>query len=138
MKRVIEADKVYYVYTLDFVVDGVKYRGDVWVDVSSGVKIYTPEQQQAALERAVAVVREAADILKGIHDKATADAAAERLTELRQSFNGETREILNSMDHKTVIEAIEAAATLSDEEMKAHQKRLKDNDFYGSEKLKSL
>ena len=137
MKQVIEADKVYYVYTLDFVVDGVKYRGDVWVDVSSGIKIYTPEQQQAALEHAIAVVREAADILKGIHDKATADAAAERLPELRQSLYEETREILNSMDPKTVIEAIKAAAP-SDEELKAHQKRLKDNDFYGSEKLKSL
>lgn len=137
MKQVIEADKVYYVFTLDFVVDGVKYRGDVWVDVSSGVKIYTPEQQQAALERAVAVVREAADILRGIQDKATADAAAERLPELRQSLDEETREILNSMDHKTVFKALEAAG-LSDEEMKAHQKRLKDNDFYGSEKLKSF
>lgn len=134
MKQVVEADKVYYVYAVDFVKDGVKYRGDVWVDVTVGCKIYTPEQQKAALDRVVAIARESADIIRGVQDKASADAAAERLTELRAGLDEETRDILESIDYEIFIEAVREVVP-SDEEMETHRKRLDDNDCYGSEKL---
>lgn len=137
-KEVKHEGHVYHVVTADFVHENIKYRADVWVDVTAGYKTYTPEQQQAALEKLAATLQEISDILRGIKDKATADAAAEKLQELYKSCTSpELIDILMSMDREKVREAMKAAAP-SEEEMEAIRQRLKENDYYGSEKLKEL
>ena len=137
-KEVKHEGHVYLVVTADFVHENVKYRADVWVDVTAGYKTYTPEQQQAALEKLAATLQEISDILRGIKDKATADAAAEKLSELYKSCTSpELSDILMSMNREDVKNALKAS-TPSEEEMEAIRRRLKENDYYGSEKLKEL
>lgn len=133
----VEDSKVYKVLTVDFGKQGGKYRGDVWVDVSAGCKIYTPEQQQEALAKVTQYMREASRIALSVQDKASADAAADRLLEMKITVqNEELREILSSMEADVVAQAMMEA--VSEEEMNAAAKRIRENNYYGSEKLKEL
>lgn len=137
-KEVSEDGHVYQVFTADFVHEETKYRGDVWVDITSGCKAYTPEQQQAVLDKITGSIREVSAIVAGIKDKATADAAAERLPELIQVLmNPGDHDILLSIDEEKVQEAIKAASP-SKEEQRAIKERIIENDYYGSEKLKKI
>ena len=133
----VEGSKVYKVLTVDFGKQGRKYRGDVWVDVSAGCKIYTPEQQQEALAKVTQYMREISQIAMSVQDKASADAAADRLLELKKTVqNEELMDILSGMDAEVVSRAMKEA--VSEEEMNAASKRIRENNFYGSEKLKGL
>ncbi len=137
-KDVSEDGHVYKVFTADFVHEDIKYRGDVWVDITSGCKAYTPEQQQATLDKITGSIRELSAIVAGIKDKATADAAAERIPELIQVLmNPGDYDILLSMDQEKVQEAVKAASPPKDEQ-RAITERLRENDYYGSEKLKEV
>lgn len=137
MVQKVEDSKVYKVLTVDFGKQGSKYRGDVWVDVSAGCKIYTPEQQQEALAKVTQYMREASQVVLSVQDKASADAAADRLLEMKVTLqNEELMEILSSMESEVVSRAMKEA--VSEEEMDAASKRIRENNFYGSEKLKAL
>lgn len=137
MVQRVEESKVYKVLTVDFGKDGAKYRGDVWVDVSAGCKIYTPEQQLEALEKLLQHMRTVAQAVMSVEDKASADAAAEMMKETKNELQTEAlMEIISSMDAEVVSKAMKDA--VSEKEIDAAIERIRENDYYGSEKLKSM
>ncbi len=135
-ERVIDG-KIYCVATAYFSYEGARYSAEVWTDISSACKIYTEEQKQAALNMVVDLNRKLYELLANVHDKATADAAADFAKESNESLTDETKNILDSIDRKVLMEAINAV-TPSRDEMYQLFSRLKENDFYGSEKLRDL
>ena len=97
----------------------------------------TPEQQQEALEKLLQHMRTVAQAVMSVEDKASADAAAEMMKETKNVIQNEAlMEIISSMDAEVVSKAMKDA--VSEKEIDATIKRIRENDYYGSEKLKSM
>lgn len=132
---------VYNLITIDIVYDGVKYRSTIWVDISAGCKIYTPEQQQAAIDKISTLLRSVWDIIKTVSDKQSADAAVKHMEEIQTVLAedaswADVRDVLSSLEREQIEKLM--LSVFPAEEREAIGNRFRENDFYGSQKLKLI
>ena len=131
-------NKVYRVITIDFflrpedgVVEPVRCRADLWVDISLAGQGYTPEQREKAIQQYREHMGRMKELLTAAHDKESADAAADYLAELENFMTPELLDILDSLENEQKEELQESVRP--DREVMI---RLFENKCYGSEKLR--
>lgn len=96
-------------------------------------KTYTPEEQQAAITECVGIIKEVLNILKSVHDKDSADAAAEALKPLRARAEG-LKDIMQYADDE-IFEQLDEAFMMEAEEI---VDALEEKDYYGSQALRNV
>lgn len=126
------------------------YAVEVWFDITAYVQDLehdngaveaepdadapTSEQRERAMQECVAITQEAYRIIMEVEDKTSADAAAERLAELRVRINELAELELRGVRLSELLEYLEAAG-LSGEMLQASQEKLEAAGYYGSEAL---
>lgn len=108
-----------------------EYEDDFSADTPA--KTYTPEEQQAAITEGISIIKEVNSILKTVHDKESADAAAEALKPLRTRAE-ELDDIIRSVEDELLEQLDQAFITETDEIADA----LEEKNFYGSEALRNV
>ena len=96
-------------------------------------KTYTPEEQQAAITEGISIIKEVNSILKTVHNKESADAAAEALKPLRTRAE-ELDDIIQSVEDELLEQLDQAFITETD----AIADALEEKNFYGSEALRNV
>ena len=135
-ERVVDG-KTYVVVTAYFTVDNARYIADVWTDITIAINQYTPEQKQAALGTFISYTKIMYEALDGVTDKASADAAADTIQAERKKMTNEVLEILHGLDTQILIDA-QNQHLPAKEAIYAIYKRIRDNEYFGSEKLSEL
>ncbi len=143
--------RIYDTHVLIFCQGDAIYRAEVWFDISAYWKqqtadeardpdttsSYTPEQRQAALQEAVAILKEAYQTVLRVHDKDSADAAVRTLETLSARFGELTDNELDGMEIQELLEALEEAG-ITEELLEASADKLEEAGFYGSDALKNF
>ncbi len=114
---------------------GLRYRFHQWFDISAIVPFRSEADVRHAAEQLIGTMQQLAAVVEGVHDKATADAAADLIPPLRQlaqqQMNGlrwlseaEFSQIVrdNKLDLNTLMSGFI---------------KLQEADFHGSEKLRN-
>lgn len=103
----------------------------------------TPAEAEAAVDVIIAAMNELVTVLEGINDKASADAAADKLNEIktRMMATQATLDNMSSLDEATqqkiglkLLPAVFMLAPRMDE----ISKKLESNDCYGSQALQAV
>ena len=94
---------------------------------------YPSEEQQAAITECFGIIREVLNILKSVHDKDSADAAAEALKPLRARAEG-LKDIMQYADEE-IFEQLDEAFMMEAEDI---ADALEEKNFYGSEALRNV
>lgn len=108
-----------------------EYEDDFSADTPA--KTYTSEEQQAAITECVGIIKEVLNILKSVHDKDSADAAAEALKPLRARAEG-LKDIMQYADDE-IFEQLDEAFMMEAEDI---VNTLIEKNFYGSEALRNV
>lgn len=108
-----------------------EYEDDFSADTPA--KTYTPEEQQAVITECVGIIKEVLNILKSVHDKDSADAAAEALKPLRARAEG-LKDIMQYADDE-IFEQLDEAFMMEAEDI---VNTLIEKNFYGSEALRNV
>ncbi len=108
-----------------------EYEDDFSADTPA--KTYTPEEQQSAITEGISIIKEVIGILKTVHDKDSADAAAEALKPIRTRAE-ELDDIIQSVEDELLEQLDQAFITEADDIADA----LEEKDYYGSQALKNV
>ena len=108
-----------------------KYEDNITSDTPK--QAYTSEEQQAAITECVGIIKEVLNILKSVHDKDSADAAAEALKPLRARAEG-LKDIMQYADDE-IFEQLDEAFIMEAEDI---ADALEEKDYYGSEALRNV
>lgn len=96
---------------------------------------FTPEQKNAALREFVVGLNELTEILRGVVDTASADAAAPGVTDALRRINS-VSEVISTIPGMDIIEALEAGGSATPAVFAEQGQRLEANEFYHSELLR--
>ncbi|MBE6419178.1 MAG: hypothetical protein E7031_03530 [Akkermansiaceae bacterium] len=99
------------------------------------ILIYSAEERAEAIKTYVQQLNRLLAILQNIHDKDSADAAAEPTAECLLQI-GEIQEVMLQASRMDVLEELEKNGNPY-QELGKHMNRIIEADFYGSEKLKN-
>lgn len=96
---------------------------------------FTPEQKNAALREFVVGLNELTEILRGVVDTASADAAAPGVTDALRRINS-VSDVISTIPGMDIIEALEAGGNATPAVFAEQGQRLEANEFYHSELLR--
>lgn len=133
--EVIE-NRRFIVYTITLVRHDRKYKVEQWCDISAARKVYTPEEQQAAMQQIVSNLQAMQQLMVSITDKAGADEATPRMQELIAAVSP-LREIAETHNTETSLMS-NLTSGFDYTAFRAAIKRHKDHDYYGSEALRAF
>lgn len=108
-----------------------EYEDDFSADTPA--KTYTPEEQQAAITEGISIIKEVNSILKTVHNKESADAAAEALKPLRTRAE-ELDDIIQSVEDE-LLEQLDKALLMEVDDI---NDALDDKNYYGSDALRNI
>lgn len=132
----VSGSRRFIIYTITLLRDGQKYKVEQWCDITTARRVYSPEEQQQAMQQIVANLRQMQQLMVGISDKASADTAAAQMAELIREITP-LREIAETQNTETSL-----MNNLSPEfdyaAFRAAIKRHREQDCYGSEALRAF
>ncbi len=126
----------YIIYTLTLLRDGMKYKIEQWCDITAARRVYSPEEQQQAMQQIVANLRDMQVLMVSISDRESADTAAPQMAKLIRDISP-LREIAETQNTENSL-----MSSLSPEfDFSAFReaiKRHREQDCYGSEALRAF
>lgn len=115
--------RYYHVYSVALPIDGTAYTTEVWVDYTAGYDVPTEAEIQAELAAFESKKQKRVELLRTVHDRASADAAAEELYKLGP--------ICHPDAHRSPLQPISPG----NEPPEPESKRIPDADYFGSRSL---
>lgn len=113
----------------------IRYRLHQWFDISAIVPFRSEADVRQAAERLIGTIQQLTAVVEGVHDKATADAAADQIPPLRQLAQQQMNGLrwLNEAEFSRIVREnkLDLNALMSG------FTQLEEADFHGSEKLRN-
>lgn len=129
----VDGERRYIVYTITLLRHKQRYKVEQWCDITAARKVYTQEEQQQAMQHIVSNLRQMQQLMVGIADKESADAAVPQMVKLIRAIPA-LREIAETQNTETSL-----MNNLSPEfdytAFRAAIKRHQEQNCYGSEAL---